>query len=139
LIEQSTSTPTLTGINYVNRVGDISQSNPKWRFNVLGTLEAGRFEFDLTGRYIGSGELNTTYVVGDIDNNHVPAVVTVDGSVRYSLRDLPGKPQVFFSVSNIFNKAPPIVPQATFYYAPTNTGLYDTMGRAYSIGIKTRF
>jgi outer membrane receptor protein involved in Fe transport len=139
LIEQSTSTPTLTGVNYVDRVGDIGQSNPKWRFNILASFDAGGTGMDLNGRYIGSGVLNSTYVAGDIDNNHVPSVFTVDMAVHTTLQTVSGKPQIFFSISNLFNKAPPIVPLNTFYTSPTNLSLYDTMGRAFAIGVKTRF
>jgi iron complex outermembrane receptor protein len=139
LMEQSTTTPTLTGSNYVNRVGDMTQGNPGWQFSAMGSVDTGPYGFDIGGRFIGAGAINATYIRGDIANNHVPSVFTLDAGARYTFRSKPGQPQIYFKVSNILNKAAPAVPATSFYTAPTNPAVYDTLGRFFNVGIKARF
>jgi iron complex outermembrane recepter protein len=139
LLEQSTTVPTSTGVSYVDRVGDIGQGNPKWRVNAIASLEQGPIGLDITGRFIGSGLYNSTYVVGDISNNHVPSNFTMDVDMRYTLTSLPGNPQLSFNVVNVFNRDPPLVPGTALFSPETNAALYNTIGRFYSAGIKVRF
>ena len=139
LFEQSTSTPTLTGVNYQDRVGDIGLGYPKWRVNAIGTFDFGAVGFDLTGRYVGPGKINTTYTSSDIDNNEVESNFVVDLGARYTLRSIPGEPQLYFIVSNVFDKDPPLVPGTLIFHPQTNPALYDTQGRAYSAGVRMRF
>jgi hypothetical protein len=139
LMENSTSTPTLTGVNYVDRVGDIGQGNPKWRLNMSATYDQGPFGLDLRGRYIGPGLFNSTYKVGDIDDNTIPSNFVFDVGFRYKVASLPGTPEFFFSIANVLDKTPPLVPGTALTSAQTNTGLYDTIGRAFSAGVRARF
>ncbi|HEY4030656.1 MAG TPA: TonB-dependent receptor [Caulobacteraceae bacterium] len=139
LMEQSTTTPTLTGSNYVNRVGDMTLGNPTWQFNVMGSVDTGPYGFDIGGRFIGAGVINATYIAGDIANNNVPSVFTLDLGARYTFNSAPGRPQVYFKVSNVLNQAAPQVPATSFYTAPTNPAVYDTLGRFFNVGVKARF
>jgi iron complex outermembrane receptor protein len=117
----------------------MGQGNPGWQFNVLTTVETGPYGFDVTGRFIGSGVINATYHTGDIADNSVPSVFTLDLGARYTFKTAPGHPQVFLKITNVLDQAPPIVPAATFYGSPTDSMVYDTLGRFFSFGVRARF
>jgi len=139
LLEESTTEPGLTGNIYVDRVGDIGQGNPKWRANAIATVDSGPVGVDLTGLLIGEGLYNSTYGPGDINNNHVPMSFTLNVGIRYTISSLPGNPQAFFHVNNVFNRDPPLVPGTALFSPQTNPALYDVIGRMFSAGIKVQF
>lgn len=140
LIEQSTSVPNLTSINYSDRAGDIGMGAPKWMASVLATTELGALDLNANLRYIGGGQRNTTWVPGDIapQFEKVGSVTTVDLGARYNLT-LRGDPQLYLNVQNVFDKAPPLIPSSALVGGQTNVSLYDTIGRYFTAGVRLRF
>jgi outer membrane receptor protein involved in Fe transport len=53
--------------------------------------------------------------------------------------DEKAKYQVFLTVNNLFNRDPPSIPTGALIFFPTNTGLYDVVGRYFTVGVKARF
>ncbi len=139
LLERSTRTPTLTGVNVVDRAGDVGAGNPTWRVNVTASYENGPFTMNALVRYVGKGAFNNTFVVGDIADNTVPDNLTFDVAFRYRLQALPGQPEFYFNIDNIFDRDPPLIPGTALTSAQTNASLYDTFGRAFSGGVRLRW
>ncbi|HEX4153180.1 MAG TPA: TonB-dependent receptor, partial [Steroidobacteraceae bacterium] len=121
-------------INYAGEVG--LTSNPRWSGNVNATYEAGPFRGFLQERVIGSGRYDVTQVQNvTIDDNNVEAIYYTDMTLGYVM----GKKanyQMFLTINNLFNRDPPIIPSGNLIFFPTNTSLYDVVGRYFTIGIK---
>ncbi len=142
LLEQSTSTPNLTGVSYSDRVGDMSLGYAKWLVNGLVGYDRGPLGANLVARYVSGGKYNTTYVPGDIDPRFadVASMITFDAGARYRLESFGGSPELYLNVSNVFDKSPPLVPAAASLIGfQTTSTLYDTMGRYYTAGIRLQF
>jgi iron complex outermembrane recepter protein len=123
---------------------DWSTSHPKW----TGTFRAGYTLGPVTAianwRYIGSGVINPAFVVGrDTNDNSVPAVNYTDVTLEWKFRaPLTGDDTVFFTVNNLFDKAPPIIPDMAGQSSQpfvSNFNLYDSIGRSFTLGLKFRF
>jgi outer membrane receptor protein involved in Fe transport len=160
LTERSeTGAPTLTNPNPtpVDRAGQtgIEASTgaafPYARFKMTSNVsyKNGPFSLFVQGRYIspGTNENNPaktaatapTPGVSVITHNRVPAVYYVDMNMAYNF-ELGGKDlQVYFNVTNLLDKDPPITPYwATFgnNSIQANGGLFDLIGRRFVLGAK---
>lgn len=127
-----------------------SLSVPKWAANGFITFLHPRFSLSLQGRYIHKGVLNSLYSdpsdegydptkVNSITDNSVPSrfYVNLFSTVKVGPQGENGEGfELFGRVNNLFNKAPPIVPEFAF---PTNPVYFDTIGRYYTIGARARF
>lgn len=137
-----TTTPGSVPINRAGEVGTtVGTGSPKWVGTFSTTYTNGPFTGFLQGRYLGPGTQNATYVEGvDIDDNSVPAVVYLDASIRYSIGEERNGIELYANVNNLLNKAPPLVPIATAAaIVNTNTVLYDTVGRYFTVGAIVKF
>jgi outer membrane receptor protein involved in Fe transport len=142
LLEQSTSTPNLTGISYSDRVGDMSTGYAKWLVNGSVNYDNGPFGANIVTRYISSGRYNATYKAGDIDPafDEVASMITMDFGVRYKLESVGRQPELYLNLSNAFDKSPPLVPPAASLIGfQTASSLYDTMGRYVTAGVRLQF
>jgi outer membrane receptor protein involved in Fe transport len=128
-----------------------SISAPKWNLNGFLTLLAPRYSLTLQGRFIDSGVLDALYTdpsdpnynprsPNSINDNSVPSrfYVNLSGTFKVGPADADGdsKFELFFRVNNLFNRAPPIIPEFQF---PTNPAYFDTMGRYFTFGARARF
>ncbi len=109
-----------------------------------------RFTATLQGRYIASGKLDALYIdpsdpgystttVNSINDNSVPARLYVNLFGTFKLGpdwENGNGAELFFRVTNLFDKDPPIVPEFQF---PTNPVYFDTVGRYFTIGARARF
>ena len=77
---------------------------------------------------------------GDIDPRfeNVGSVTTVDLGARYQLESS-GSPQLYLNIQNVFDKAPPLIPSSALVGGQTNVGLYDTIGRYFTAGVRLQF
>jgi outer membrane receptor protein involved in Fe transport len=140
LLEQSTTVPTLTSFNYSDRAGDIGVGAPKWNASAIVTAGMGALDLNANVRYISGGPRNNTYVPGDIapEFEDVGSVTTVDLGARYQLESS-GSPQLYLNIQNVFDKAPPLIPSSALVGGQTNVGLYDTIGRYFTAGVRLQF
>jgi hypothetical protein len=121
--------------------GDLAYGSPKWLLNLITSYDRGPIGFDLSGRFVSSGEYNTTYLVGELApaDQNLPSNFTLNGGIQYTWKSLPGAPELYFTISNILNKAPPIIPGTGLFGTETNAELYDTMGRYFFGGVRMDF
>ena len=134
-------TPAIGAIPVWKGMGSITYSTDP----VTGTLSV---------RAVSSGNINNTYIectsgcpvstpdYRTINDNHVSGAVYFDASVAYK-PDLPASPEFFFSVRNIANKDPAVVPRGPGGLAyggrPTNEWVYDVIGRSFRAGVRFEF
>jgi iron complex outermembrane recepter protein len=128
------------GAPTIDRAGEVGLSaNPRWSGSLNATYGAGPYRAFVQERVIGSGTYDATKTTGvTIDNNNVGAVFYTDMTLGYVM-DEKAKYQVFLTVNNLFNRDPPIIPSGALIFFPTNTGLYDVVGRYFTVGVKARF
>jgi len=140
VFELSTLIP---GSNRVDRAGQtgISGGVPKWNFNINASLTQGGFTVNVNERIIGSGTYDATFVEGrDIDDNHMPAIAYTDLSLTYQLEAGNRQAELFATINNLFDQDPPRNSGSYFVFAtiPTNTYLFDQIGRAFTVGARLR-
>jgi outer membrane receptor protein involved in Fe transport len=114
---------------------------PDRRAYVFVGLQSPRFDASATLRFIGSGVLRSEWSAADIEDNGVSSVTYVDLGATFRPR-LAEPLELFASVGNVFDRAPPRAPVTTgtsFLNTGTNMLLYDTVGRKYSFGLRARF
>jgi outer membrane receptor protein involved in Fe transport len=115
--------------------------------------------FDVTGqlRFFSGGVMNYNgYPTGtalpppptpafNISYNQVPSYFLFNLNGAYHLPTMGGlEAQLYGSINNLFDKQPPIAVGvgsfgATNGFGGTNAAFYDTIGRAYKIGIRMTF
>ncbi|MDQ2641403.1 MAG: TonB-dependent receptor [Pseudomonadota bacterium] len=140
LIEQSTTVPNATTSVYTDRAGDIGIGYPKWVANALVNVDIGPLGLNANARYIHKGARNTTWVPGDIAPQFrtIGSVTTFDVGARYGLA-MTGEPELYLNIQNVFDRDPPLVPSSALVGGQTNVGLYDTMGRYFTMGVRLQF
>lgn len=113
---------------------------PRWSGSASIEYVGKRYSLFLQERLISEGYRNPNFEEGeDITSNHVPPVAYTDALVTYRFggpRD--GRASVYFSVKNVFNRAPPNTSTGTATSAQiTNYTLYDVLGRRFTIGLRS--
>lgn len=122
------------GAGPVERAGDLLGS-PKWRGVASIGYERSRVALTALARYTGKMLYDNTFVEGvHINDNSVPSMTYFDFSARY---DASTSLEIFGTVRNAFDRAPPYVPTAFGY--PTSPVFYDMIGRTYRFGFRYRF
>jgi len=115
---------------------------PRARFTASTTWNKDDVSLTVQTRFIGAARLNNAWGPKDVDDNHIPAIAYVDLRGSWQLNK---KIQLFATVDNLLNKAPPNVAasqaqgQSAFYFTPINGIIYDAIGRAYRIGARVNF
>jgi iron complex outermembrane receptor protein len=131
------------GAAVVDRAGQTGLSGgiPSWNFNIDLNYRNGRFGLNVNERIIGSGTYDSTFHEGvDIDDNSIPAVAYTDLTASYRF-DVGGNEwELFGTVNNLLDKAPPRQSGTFFVFGtiPTNTYLFDTIGRSYTMGLRIK-
>ena len=105
-------------------------------------------------RYVGDGimDYNGQVFTGtqpaaplvSMDRNRVPsyAVFSLNGSYMFSDLGPLKSMQLFASIDNIFDREPPVATGTGFggaAFGGTNAVFYDTLGRAFRVGVRTTF
>lgn len=129
------------------------QPTPKWAGNFSFSWLNGPASVTLSARYVGSGKIDVDsawgpgeeyyqnaagqYLEASIDNNNVPSYLNWALNGSYNL-DVPGTKQfqLWGQINNLFDKEPLF---SGGYVGGTNPMFYDTLGRSFKIGVRTRF
>ena len=113
---------------------------PKWRGSFQVNYGQDAWKVQLQERYIASVLMsaNLTATTTSSDNN-VPAIWYTDLSASYRPSLVSDKDELYFSITNLFNRNPPVdVTNPTSFSSPTN-GVYDRIGRYFNAGIRMKF
>ncbi|QBX36663.1 TonB-dependent receptor [Brevundimonas sp. S30B] len=134
----------------INRAGQVGgftsgQNNgatnaPEWVLNGSLNYATDRFSATLQGRYVGGGSIDNGLVGPDspfydprspisIADNRVDSRFYVNLSGSYRLSETA---EVYGSVNNVTNTEPPFPSTAV-------AGLYDRIGRSYSLGLRVKY
>lgn len=117
------------------------RSLPRWRGNLQATYNLDRFTISLQERFIGS--LNRSVPPVTVDDNRMKATFYTNMTARYSLKDqVPGNPEIFLSVSNLFDQKPRVGATNSCNLGACEMydgSLYDLIGRYFTLGVRARF
>jgi outer membrane receptor protein involved in Fe transport len=115
--------------------------NPRWRANLQLTYEVGAWELYVQERFIAKNLMDATKVEGIyVDENDVPAAFYTDVTLTYDLAMLGSDSQLYLTVTNVWDKMPPISLQPpTSFNRPTNRNVYEPFGRYFNMGLRFRF
>ncbi len=139
----------------IDSVGSNSGNGPPdWLYRATLTYRYDPLTVTLTGRGISSGTYLNNYIgcTADcpvstannptINDNSLPGAFYMDASVSYKFNWNDIGLETFFSVQNLADKDPAMVPAgpAGLSYAspPTNPALYDVLGRMFRLGVRMR-
>jgi iron complex outermembrane receptor protein len=139
------------GVNPVQDfAGDNSGTGPlNWRWLFSANYKLDALTVAWTGRSLSSGEYNPNYIecrancpisipsAQTIDYNHIAGRFYHDLSISYDFEFIGStSAQVYVNLVNALDEQPPPVASAQYWYMPTNPQLYDTIGRAYYLGVR---
>jgi iron complex outermembrane recepter protein len=108
----------------------------------------GAFNTFVQARYIGPGVYNVRFNLPtatrpDIDDNTIGSMVYTDLTLGYHWDTAGGRLELYGNALNLFDRAPPVVASWDGALAQTssqvNSGLFDPLGRRYTIGINFRY
>ncbi len=110
---------------------------PTWRGTFSLNYRDDRLSIGGQARYVDGGTLNVAFVEGrDIDDNSVPSRTYIDLNASYRITP---NVQIFGSIDNVFNKAPPLTPNAITAPSYASSVFYDRIGRFATIGGRFNF
>lgn len=106
----------------------------RWKGNVSVQYDTPRYGVFVQERFISKGRADPWDVVGvTVNRNAVPMVEYTDMTLSYSV----GSGQVYFNVTNLFNRNPPeTIISAGAYDAMTSYDVYDVLGRRFALGFR---
>jgi outer membrane receptor protein involved in Fe transport len=133
-----------------------NQPSPTWNGSLSATYNRGPLAVTGQMRYVSAGTFNSRAVApGDagypngfilggtsLDQNRVPSYQLFTLSANYTFDNLfhTDTIQIFGVVANLFDKDPPIaVGNGANGSGGTNPIYFDTMGRAYRVGVRATF
>ena len=112
---------------------------PKFKGSFSADYRWGRVRLGLIESVIGS--LHQSAVTFYVDNQ-LPTMAYTSLNLSYELPKMGAvsQMQVFANIDNLFDTSPPFAPAANpgLIY-PTYRGLYDVIGRTYTIGVRGKF
>lgn len=144
-------TSTVGGAPPIDRAGETGPGNgglPHWLGRLTANYSNGPWSFIAQERFIGGGKYNNTYntdaynapgqPISYINDNSMPSIFYTDLTLKYNF-GASGDMEAYFSVSNAFDKDPPIAPGLSVNMIQSNAALYDVLGRSYTAGVKFKF
>jgi iron complex outermembrane receptor protein len=114
--------------------------NPEWIASASVGYDVGPWSLFLQERYIS--EMQRVTPPTTIDDNTIEATFYTSLKVGYKFEDLPGAPEAYFSVDNLFDQDPRITETsggAGSLWQVTNATLYDAIGRYFTLGVRAKF
>jgi len=126
-----------------NVVGSNPVAYPHLRGSLSIDYSIGNFGVNVAEQYIGSMGRFVNAVAPNLSNfinGKVEAVAYTDLSLRYKLHIASSEAELFGTINNLFDRDPPLIPGITpGVNLPTNISTYDTVGRAFTAGVRFKF
>lgn len=127
------------GGRIIDRAGETGLSaNPEWAVTASATWDRGPVSLFLQERYISSGSYDVTRIQPTtIEDNTVDSVFYTDFTASYRFTD---QARLAVTVNNVFDQEPPIAPLGSLaIFAPTNSRLFDQIGRYFTVRLNYAF
>lgn len=119
---------------------DAGQVGNSLRGTFITSWTGDRLNLSGNMRYVGSGKRDNYAVVNDGRTDNYGSEVYLGASLRYNLIDNGSQQaEIWVKVENLLDSAPPIFYASSQQPPPTNTAMFDALGRRYSIGVKYAF
>ena len=125
---------------------------PKWLYRAQASYDVDDFNATLIGRGVSDGVYDNSFVEctsgcptstvtnRTINDNRIKGAFYIDASLTQGFKMGGRDVQLFFNVSNLLDKDPPVVapgPAGSAYATPaTNQSIYDLLGRTFRIGAR---
>ncbi len=150
-----------------DRIGNNNGGLPHWKYQLQTMYALDRFSTTLTMRGVSSGVYSNLWiecqtscpvfpsgVAGSPEavaaanyvtttNNHIAGGIWFDLGLNYKLGFEKADTEVFFNVRNLFDKDPAVVARQQagtgWDFSPSNSALYDVLGRFYRAGFRVQF
>jgi outer membrane receptor protein involved in Fe transport len=134
-------------INSVGQNSGQQSGTPDWIFRFSATFDTPHYAITAVGRGVSSGTYSNTYVVcttscpastaanPTIDNNSVSGTFYTDLNFTAKIKVGDQDGQVFFNITNLFDKDPILLPEGGLSANPTFS---DLLGRSFRVGIRFR-
>ena len=94
-------------------------------------------------RWIDEGIRDVLEVEGiNIDDNTVDSVTYTDLNLSYEVEAGDTVLNFFANVTNLLDEEPPVIASCGFFFgncSQVNPGLYDVIGRRYTLGVRLAF
>ena len=127
----------LTGLHPTNGAAGLF---PKFKATGNLTYRNGPFTAFFQGRVIGSGyRTNVEADAATYADNSVPSVFYADMRLAYEVPVGTSSVEVWGSVNNLFDKDPPVTSTYSGFLGSglqANAGLFDLLGRRFTVGVK---
>lgn len=132
---------TVNGGVRTEAAGQNTGDAPKWRWFATLGYDDEKLSGLVTLRTISAGVYDNSWQSGvDIDDNRIKGAAYVDLAGVYRFQTGASKQlELFGKIENLFDKDPPVVAAIGGASLQTNPTLYDTIGRAYRIGVRFRY
>ncbi len=137
----SEQSQTNIGSGTIDRAGQtgLGGGAPKWQANVGVNYQRGPLSLNVQERFIGRGSYNAIYTARDIDDNVVGSVFLTNLRAGFDFGPADRQITVFANITNLFDRAPPLAPTFGFNGSNhTNEGLFDVLGRRYTVGVNMK-
>lgn len=141
LVDNGISTP----VDSVGQNSGQTSGTPDWIFRLSATLDMPDYSITAVGRGVSSGTYNNTYVVctsgcpastaeaPTIDNNHVDGTFYTDLNFTAKIKVGGSDGQIFFNITNLFDKDPILLPETGL---SANSTFSDLLGRSFRVGVR---
>lgn len=115
-------------------------ARPKWRGTLNASYDIGNFNIFVSEQFIGKWSLGSQEPNQNYGGKQQEAVWYTDATVTYRTEAFGAETDLFLTVNNVFDRNAPLVPGTIpGLNLPTIISLYDTVGRAYTVGVRAKF
>ncbi len=134
----------------VDTVGQNSGQNsgtPDWIFRFSATFDTPSYAITAVGRGVSSGTINNTFIVcttacptststnPTIDSNSINGTFYTDLNFTAKIKVGNSDGQLFFNITNVFDKDPILLPETGL---SANGTFSDLLGRSFRVGVRFR-
>jgi iron complex outermembrane receptor protein len=150
LSENSTQTDRSNPVTYTNFAGQVGAGSlPADAITGILSYSAGPLHLSLAARHIGNGVNNASWnrplQRPEVLDNTIGSVTYMNLEGGYAWDAAGGNLELYVDVQNLFDKDPPMIPQLfdnslaqAINNGGTNSGLYDMLGRRFTVGVRFR-
>jgi outer membrane receptor protein involved in Fe transport len=150
LAENATQTDRANPVTYTNFAGQVGAGSlPADAITAILGYDSGPFHLNLSARHIGNGINNAAWNLPnrrpDVADNTIGSVTYLNLEGGYGWDQAGGRVELYADVQNLLDRDPPMIPQLfdnalaqAINNGGTNPGLYDVLGRRFTVGVRFR-